>query len=118
MSLRKEISNMFQFAKRAGISWMMAAGAPQQGVMAFNVTSGGTPDAVLFANVYVEGEQLPDMAGVDYVVLVNGETAADKVSVDESTKKTTGFSILNGGAGEILNVIVIGRFASMPTVNS
>lgn len=118
MSLRKEISKMFQFAKRAGIKWMMASGAPQQGVMGFSVTSGGTPDAVVFANIYVEGEQLPDMATADYQVLVNGETAADKVSVDESTKATTGFTILNGGAGEILNVVVIGRFADMPTVNS
>jgi len=118
MSLRKELSKMLQHAKRSGIKWMMAAGAPQQGVLAFNVTSGGTPDAVVFADIYVEGEKLPDMATADYVVLVDGETAADKVSVDESTKVTTGFSILNGGSSEVLNVIVIGRIAGMPTVNS
>jgi hypothetical protein len=118
MSLRKELSKMFQHVKRSGIKWMMASGAPQQGVMAFNVTSGGTPDSVVFANIYVEGEQMPDMADTSYVVLVNGETAADKVSVDEDTKATTGFDILNGGAAEILNVVVIGRFADMPTVNS
>jgi hypothetical protein len=118
MSLRKEISKMFQHFRRSGIKWLMASGAPQQGVMGFNVTSGGTPDSVVFANIYVEGEQLPNMADTGYVVLVNGETAADKVSVDESTKAVTGFDILNGGAGEILNVVVIGRFADMPTVNS
>jgi hypothetical protein len=108
---------MFQAFKRAGINWMMAAGAPQQGTMAFNITSGGTPDSVVFANIYVEGEQLPDMADTSYVVVVDGETAADKVSVDETTKATTGFDILNGGATEILNVVVIGRIAGMPSVN-
>jgi hypothetical protein len=118
MSLRKELSKMFQHVKRSGIKWMMASGAPQQGTMAFNVTSGGTPDAVVFADIYVEGEQLPNMADGNYTVLVNGETAADKVSVDESSKEPTGFSILNGGAAEILNVVVIGRFDGMPPVNS
>lgn len=108
---------LVEFSKRMkeffaqGIDWVMASGRKAQGINAFTITSGGTPDAVVFANL---DPPLPDMATADYVVLVNGETAADKVSVDESSKATTGFTILNGGNTEVLNVVVIGRLEGMP----
>lgn len=107
----RKMSKQFREFFLAGIDWVMASGRAQQGINAFLVTSGGTPDAVVFAEL---NPPLPDMADANYVVLVNGETAADKVSVDESSKATTGFTILNGGAAEVLNVVVIGRLAGMP----
>jgi hypothetical protein len=116
MGLRKELSDLLQIFKRLGYKWVMGAGAPQQATLAFEVTSAGTPDSVVFANVYVEGEQLPDMADTSYVVVVCGETAA-RCYVDESSKATTGFDIIGGGAAEVLQVIVIGRTADMPAVN-
>ena len=97
-----KISRQFPYFKQEGIDYVAAAGKRGVSVDGFLVTSGGTPDAVLFSD-----HGLPEMANAEYVVMVNGETAG-QVNVDESTKATTGFSILGGVSGEVLNVTVIG----------
>ena len=92
----------FPYGADQGMDHMCGAGRAGQSVMSFSVVSGGTPDAVVFADI-----GLPNMANDTYQVLVNGETVA-RVNVDESTKEVTGFSILGGGGGEVLNVMVGG----------
>lgn len=89
-----------------GMDYICGAGAPGQSVQSFLVVSGGTPDAVVFADL-----GLPNMANDTYVVIVNGETSG-ATSVDESSKAVTGFSILGGGGAEVLNVLVIGQLAN------
>jgi len=106
VSLKKLFKEFFHM----GIDWVMASGRQQQGMLAFSVTSGGTPDSVVFAEL---DPPLPDMADTDYRVLVNGETTG-AVSVDETSKATTGFDILGGGAAEVMHVIVVGRLEGMP----
>lgn len=107
----QKLSKLFREFKLAGIDWIMAAGAKSQGCFAFNVTSGGTPDTVLFSAL---NPPLPNMASNDYQVLVNGETT-NRTNVDHTTKAATGFDILGGTAAEHMNVIVIGRIAGMPS---
>lgn len=106
---QKKASAFDPYCKDQGIDYVLAAGKASQGCIAFTVTSGGTPDAVLFSSYGYDVE----MADTDYQVLVNGETAA-AVSVDESTKTAKGFSIIGGGEAEKLHVIVLGRFSPMP----
>lgn len=93
----------FAYGADQGMDHIVAAGAAGVGIQSFLVVSGGGPDAVTFAAL-----GLPDMHDTAYVVLVGGETAG-AVSVDESTKATTGFSILGGVSSEVLNVLVVGR---------
>jgi hypothetical protein len=103
-----------QFSKRfrefflSGIDWVMAAGKKAQGVNAFSYTATGSPQALLFASY-----SLPNMADIAYQVLTGGETAA-VTKVDESTKTAAGFSVLGAGAGEVVHVVVVGRFEKMP----
>jgi len=52
---------------------------------------------------------LAKMAAADYVVLV--QTEGGTPTVDESTKTTEGFSVIDGVADDVLNVLVIGRLA-------
>lgn len=111
----KKLSKLFGFFADQGVNWVMASGAPAKGMHAFLVTGGGSgTDVVTFASKQEEGETLCDMATASYVVLVHGEFAGS-VRIDESTKATTGFSILGLGLNEVANVIVIGRLSSMPS---
>jgi len=86
------------------------AGKGGEGIQSFKYTSDGTPDALLFADF-----GLPDMADALYRVFPAGETVA-AVKVDESTIATSGFTILGGGAGEVVHVLVHGRIAGTPQV--
>lgn len=106
---QKAASAFDPYCKDQGIDHLLAAGKAGLGALSFSVISGGTPDAILFATYGYDVE----MADTNYQVIVNGETAG-AVSVDESTKTTKGFSILGGGAAEVLHVLVIGRFKTMP----
>lgn len=54
---------------------------------------------------------LQNMANVNYVAFVDGETAA-RVTVDESTITTEGFSILGGAATEVVHILVHGAIAT------
>ena len=92
----------FAYGADQGMDHICGSGRAGQSVTTFSVVSGGTPDTVVFADI-----GLPDMANTDYQVLVNGETAG-AVSVDESSKATTGFDILGGGGAEVLHVMVGG----------
>jgi hypothetical protein len=104
----QEFSKRFREFLLHGMDWVMAAGKKAQGINAWTFTSGGSPDAVTFA-----GAGLPDMADTNYLVIPGGETAA-RVTVDESTKLATGFSVLGGAASEVIHVVVIGRLGGMP----
>ncbi len=111
---RKEFSKLFQWAKRKAIRYIIGSNVPGIGIQAFSVLSTGTPDTVVLASTYVNGHALINMANTNYQVLVDGETANDKISVDESSKTTLGFDILQGTAAEVLHVVVIGTLAGMP----
>jgi hypothetical protein len=56
------------------------------------------------------GAGLPDMADVNYRVFLDGETAS-RITVDESTIATTGFTILNGASAEVAHIMVQGKVA-------
>lgn len=77
---------------------------PGDRFMSFLVTAAANPQAVVFSDL-----GLPDMEDTTYVVLVHDEGLG--LSVDESTKATTGFSILGGTGAEVANVLVIGDVA-------
>lgn len=94
-----------------GIDYVLAAGHPSRGMNGFSVTgAGGGADAVLF-----ESYGCQNMADNTYQVVVNGEIAGAKVSVDESTKTTRGFTVLGLGAGEVGHVLVHGQLAGLKT---
>lgn len=71
--------------------------------------SGVAPLVVNFA-----AEGMENMKDTNYVVIVQGETAA-RVTVDQSTIATTGFNVLGGADTEVVHVLVIGRCATNPT---
>jgi len=104
----KELSKSFREFFLAGIDWVMASGKKSQGMNAFSITSGGSPDSVVFADL-----ALPDMADADYQVLCDGETVA-RVTVDESSKTAFGFDILGGAGAEVIHVVVVGRIEGQP----
>jgi len=96
-------SRQFPYFYQEGIDYISAAGKRGEGVTSFLVTSTGTPDAVVFAEL-----GLPDMETASYVVIAQAEGST--CTVDESTKATTGFSILGASAADVINVIVGGQF--------
>ncbi len=111
---RKEFGELLQWAKRKGIRYLLGTNAPGIGLQSFLVTSTGTPDSVVLAETYYNGHVMKNMANSTYAVLVNAEAATADVSVDESSKTPLGFDIRGGGAGEIMNVVVIGTVEDMP----
>lgn len=117
MSLRKKVADLLQHFKRSGINWLMAAGAPQLCTFGFQITGGGTgTDAVVFANISVNGEQLPNMADTSYVVVLGNTVASADGYVDETSKTVAGFSLKNLASTKV-NVVVMGRAAGMEPVN-
>lgn len=73
-----------------------------QRFFSFKKVATASPLAITFA-----GEGLPNMADVDYRVLVHDEGLG--LSVDESTIATTGFSILGGTGAEVAHIFVHGE---------
>ena len=88
----------------------IVAGTGGTGLMSYKLTSAGTPDAVVFANI-----GLPDMADSDYVVQIQGETVL-ACHIDESTITPQGFSILHGAAAEIIHITIHGKISGQPVV--
>ena len=77
-----------------------------QEIMSFKKTlSGAAPHAVLFSD-----HDLPNMADDQYRVFVQGEVTTFP-NVDESSIATTGFSLLNGLATEVIHILVHGKIA-------
>lgn len=108
MSFQKPVSHYDPYCKDQGIDYLAAAGKAGLGIAAWSYTSDGTPDAQLFSTY-----GYPDMADTNYQVFVGGEmTALSKV--DESTKTTKGFDIIGTTNAEVMHVLVVGRFATMP----
>lgn len=108
MAFQKKVSDYDPVAKDQGYDYVAAAGKPGLGIAAWSYTSDGTPDALTFA-----AAGYPQMADATYQVFIGGEvTTLSKV--DESTKTTLGFSVIGTANGEVIHVLVIGRFASMP----
>lgn len=70
------------------------------------IVLGGTPHVVDLA-----AEGLEPMENVDYVVQLQGETVA-RLTIDESTITTAGFSILGGANAEVAHVSIHGVIAS------
>lgn len=64
------------------------------------VTVTGATQAITFEQLDV-----PDMPDTDYVAMVTIE-GAGTVYVDESTKTTTGFSIINTGGSGVANLVI------------
>lgn len=88
----------------------IVAGLGGSGVVSFKLTSGGTPDHVLFANL-----GMPDMADDQYVVQIGGETVLVS-HIDESTITAQGFDILHAALNEVLHITIHGKIAGMPVV--
>jgi hypothetical protein len=106
----QSFKTMFKECYAAGIDWIMASGKKAQGINAFSVTlSGAAPHAVTFA-----ANDCPNFADTNYLVIPHGETAS-RVTVDESSKTMTGFSLLSGVAGEVVHIICVGRLSGMPS---
>jgi hypothetical protein len=116
MGLRKMVSDLWQYFDRLGIDWLMGSVYPQQSIMRFQVTATGTPMTITFSEQYIEGEQGIEMADTTYGVWCDGETSS-KVTVDQDTKTTGSFDILNATAAEVVDILVIGRTVKMPVVN-
>lgn len=104
----QEFSKLFRELALAGIDWILASGKKQKGINAFSITSSGASQAITFA-----AQDCPDMADTDYTVIADGETT-NRVTVDEDTKTTAGFTLLGGTAAEIVHVHCIGRLDGMP----
>lgn len=105
-SLKKTIREFFL----QGIDWVLASGHSSRGLSPFSVVGGGAgTDTVLFSSY-----GMPDMADTSYQVIVNGESVA-ATHVDESSKTVHGFDVLGLGLNEVGHVLVVGRFAGMPT---
>lgn len=104
----KQASTSIPYAANQGIDFILACSQGARGTHVIRLVSGGTPDSVAFADLGLIG-----MADTSYLVLVDGETVG-RVTVDESSKTVDGFDILGGAAAEVLQVLVIGRFADMP----
>lgn len=111
--INKTFNSLIQWARRKGITYLFGCNVPGQGIQSFSLTSTGTPDTVVLADVSVNGYPLSNMQNLTYQVLTDGETVAD-TAVDESTKTTTGFNVTGGAAGEVIHVVVIGTLAGMP----
>lgn len=78
-------------------------------IMSFKHTFAGAADAIVFASI-----GLPDMADVDYRVMLQGEfteSQGDAICIDESTVATTGFTFKGGTATEIAHVFIHGNVA-------
>jgi len=111
----KTLGDLFHYFYRRGIKYLLASGGPQQAVLAFNVTGGGTgTDAVLFASQSMGGQVCPNMADTDYVVVLGNTITAANGYLSTGTKATTGFSILGLAAAEVVGVVVIGRADGIP----
>lgn len=108
MAFQKKVSDYDPVAKDQGYDYVVAAGKPGLGMAAWSYTSDGTPDALTFA-----AAGFPQMANTAYQVFIGGEVATLS-KVDESTKTTTGFTVLGAANGEVIHVLVVGRFATMP----
>jgi len=108
MAFQKKVSDYDPVAKDQGYDYVVAAGKAGLGIAAWSYTSDGTPDALTFA-----GAGYPKMADANYQVFIGGEvTTLSKV--DESTKTTAGFTVLGAANTEVIHVLVVGRFATMP----
>ena len=81
-------------------------GSPRGGVsmQLATITPAGASYAVVFAD-----EGLEDMADANYRVFYGGEQATTVPHTDVSTKATTGFTIINATAAELVEFVVIGR---------
>ena len=99
MAFPKKLSDYDGTLKDQRIDYVTAAAKAGVGMQSLLVVSGGGPDTVTLPT---------KMANTSYVVIVQGETAA-RVTVDETTKTVSGFDVLNGGAGEVLNIMVVGQ---------
>lgn len=86
------------------------AGAAKSGVTVIPLllTATTTSLAVKFAD-----QGLPNMANAKYVVIAQSEAAGSEsgLVVDESTKTTSGFTILGTANTEVVNILVVGTLA-------
>lgn len=98
----------FAYGADQGMKYISGAGKPGTTIQWLLKTASGTSQAIVFAD-----EGLQDMANASYVVIAQAETggAASNVIVDESSKATTGFTILATAASEVLNILVVGTVA-------
>jgi len=109
-----KVDKLLSYFKKHGYKYLPGCSTPGMGVQAFAVTGGGTStDLVVFANNYVEGVQLSDMAGTDYQVFLGYSWSPHGKYA--GTKLTTGFTITGLGA-ETIDILVVGRLADMPAV--
>lgn len=112
MSAHLKHSDYIPLLNAVGADWMVVSDGP---VAVFAILL----DAGTGASVSVT---LPkELADGQYVVVASAE-GVDDAHVDESTKTSTGFTVLKGTgnfASEVLNVLVIGsRLKSQPAPTS
>jgi len=81
-------------------------GMVDEELQSVEVVSTGASQALTFAAMGLE-----DMADVSYRVLIGGETVA-RVTIDQSTKTVSGFTVLDGAALEVLAIFIHGKIAS------
>jgi hypothetical protein len=100
---QKKLSTVYPPLKQEGVDFLVAATRGGVGVQTKKITLSGTPHTVTFSDLGMQS-----MADADYLVLLDGETAA-RLTVDESTITTLGFDVLGGAAAEVAHVLVVGR---------
>lgn len=99
----KEAKDYIPYAADQGIAYLAGAAKAGVSIQAKQITQVGAAPCV----VDLEDEGLSPMADTDYVVIVQGETAA-AVMVDQSTMTVNGFNILGGADTEVLHVLIVG----------
>jgi len=110
----KKLSTVFDWFHKRAIHWVLASAGPQQCILAFAVTGGGTgTDVVTFASKSMGGQACPDMADTNYIVLLGETITSANPYVSVATKTVSGFSILGLTLNEVVGVVVIGRAAGM-----
>lgn len=96
------------YADDQGMPYITGAGKAGTSAQYLLKTASGSSEAIVF-----ETEGLMNMADASYVVIVQAEASGSETGavVDESTKTTTGFTVLQTAASEVLNIVVFGRLA-------
>ena len=102
----RKLSKFIPPLQEQGMDYLAAAAAAGVSIQAKQVTqSGASPFSVV-----LEDAGMKNMEDDEYVVIVQGETAA-RVTVDQSSLTKVGFDILGGADTEVLHVLVVGRLS-------
>lgn len=98
--MARKLSDYIPILAAEGIDYVNAADAAGVGTQYQVVTVSGNPQTVTLAK---------QMANTDYAVLVYDPSGTVNMDTDLNNKTVSSISLVDGGASEVVNVIVIGQ---------